>query len=204
MRFKNTIRIFVENFKNVYKILLYKLIVGLIAGALLCALILPEAVHIFSSTEWKTLLHDVSQFFFTLIPGHEGSFETMKDTLLNDSLPAFGAYVWTRAGELIGISIGCVVIYLLSRFAETICYFAIGDTLDDRMQTYGEMTFSSSLVKNLGRASRYALAYVPFAFAFDVLIVGLSYLCLSTFKIFFGLFFAVIIIVILQALKMCL
>ncbi|MBQ8427831.1 MAG: hypothetical protein IJX18_01095, partial [Clostridia bacterium] len=66
----------------------------------------------------------------------------------------------------------------------------------------GEMTFSSSLVKNLGRASRYALIYVPFAFAFDVLMLGVAYLFLSAFKIFFGLFFSMIVIVLLQALKM--
>ena len=202
MRFRNTIHLLVENFKNVYKILLYKLIIGLVTGALLCALVLPEIVEIGGSTAWKNLSDGISKFFVALIPGNGGGFETAKDALLDTYLPQFGTYLLTRMGEIVWISIGGLFIYLLSRFAEIVCAFALGDTLDDRMQTYGEMTFSSSLVKNFGRASKYALIYVPFSFAFDLAMMALCYLCLSVFNIVFGLFFAVIVIAVVQALKL--
>ena len=39
MRFRNSIRLLMENFGNVYKMLLYKLVVGIIFAALSAALI---------------------------------------------------------------------------------------------------------------------------------------------------------------------
>lgn len=204
MRFRNTLRLWIENFKNIYKILLYKLIVVVVAGALLCLLILPEIITIGQSTFWQNLSNDFGEFLFTLTPGHEGDFEIAKNALLNESLPAFGSYLLARAGEIVGVAIGCVCVILFARFAETLCYFNVGDILDDRMQTYGDMPFSSAYVKNLGRASRYALVYVPITFAFDVAILALCYLLLSVLNVFFGLFFSMLVIVSLQSLKMSL
>ena len=202
MRFKNTINLFVENFKNVYKILLFKLIIALVAGALICALVLPEIYHIGDSAQWTTLSKDVKEFFFMLNPGHAGSFEEAAKIILNESLPAFGAFLLTRAGEIVWISVGCLAIFLLARFAETVCTFALGDTLDDKMQTYGNMTFSSSFVKNFGRASRYALWYAPYTLLFDVATFILCYLCLAFLNVILGLFLSAIIIALMQSLKL--
>ena len=202
MRFRNTLNLFVENFKNVYKILLFKLIIGLVAGALLCALILPEVYHIGESAQWAALSEDVKEFFFMLNPGHAGNFEGAAKAILNESLPAFGTFLLTRAGEIVWISVGCLAVLLVARFAETVCLFALGDTLDDKMQTYGNMTFSSSFVKNFGRASLYAFWYAPYTLLFDVATVALCYLCLSFLNVIFGLFISVIIIALVQSLKL--
>ncbi len=202
MRFKNTIRLFLENFKNVYKILLCKLVIGAVAAAILCSFMLPAVMQVRESVEWQTLKDAITDFIFVMFPGHEGDFATSKAILFNDALPAFGGYLWTKAGEIVGISIGLILVYLIARFAESVCYFSVADTLDDKMQMYGRMTFSSSLVKNFGRASKYSLVYVPLTFLFDLVIVGVCYLCLAAFKIFFGLFFSMILIVLLQSLKL--
>ena len=42
MRFRNSTRLLIENLKNVYKILLYKLAIAVVAIALSCALLLPN------------------------------------------------------------------------------------------------------------------------------------------------------------------
>ncbi len=202
MRFRNTINLFVENFKNVFKILLFKLIIGLVAGALLCALVLPEVYHIGESAQWIALSEDVKEFFFMLNPGHAGSFEVAAKAILNDSLPAFGAFLLSRAGEIVWISVGCLAIFLVARFAETVCLFALGDTLDDKMQTYGNMTFGSSFVKNFGRASRYAFWYAPYTLLFDLATFVLCYVCLSFINVLLGLFLSVIIIAVMQSIKL--
>ena len=51
MRFRNSTRLLTENFRNVYKILLYGLIVAVVAISLSSALILPNLLDILRSAE---------------------------------------------------------------------------------------------------------------------------------------------------------
>ena len=54
MRFRNSTRLLTENFRNVYKILLYGLIVAVVAISLSSALILPNLLDILRSAEVTT------------------------------------------------------------------------------------------------------------------------------------------------------
>ena len=56
MRFRNSTRLLIENFKNVYKILLYKLAIAVVAIALSCALLLPNLWDIVHSAEVTNLI----------------------------------------------------------------------------------------------------------------------------------------------------
>ena len=51
MRFRNSTRLLTENFRNVYKILLYGLIVAVVAISLSSALILPNLLDILRSDD---------------------------------------------------------------------------------------------------------------------------------------------------------
>ena len=42
MLFLNAVRLLLEGFKNVYKIMLYRLVIGLVAVALCSAMLLPQ------------------------------------------------------------------------------------------------------------------------------------------------------------------
>ena len=55
MRFRNSLRLLMENFKHVYKLLFSKLIITVVATALCCAFVLPELIEIFSSPEVQNL-----------------------------------------------------------------------------------------------------------------------------------------------------
>ena len=206
MRFRNSILLLIENFKNVYRILLYKLIIMLIGVALTSALLVPGLIEIFESAQFTALADGVEQFLLAFVPA-DGTGETLtaaKDALLGENglLAQFVSYVAGKSTGIIWSVIGCAVVYLLQRFADTLCYFAIGGILNDKMGAYAESSFSSVYVSNLGKASIYSLIYVPLVFAFDLLMWALVILVLSYIPILIALFFAATIIVVCQALKL--
>ena len=66
--------------------------------------------------------------------------------------------------QIVWSIVGCAAVYLLKRFADTLCYFSIGSILNDRMSTYAETPFASAYIRNLGKASVYSVVYVPIVF----------------------------------------
>jgi len=86
--------------------------------------------------------------------------------------------------------LGCVIVYLLQRFVNTLSHFAVGSILNDKMTTYSQTPFFTSFIANLGKATRYSLVYVPVVFLLDVATLVLCLLCIATMPILIGLFFA--------------
>ena len=204
MRFRNTFTLMTENFKNIPRVLLYKIVVGIVCTALYGVLILPQLAEIFSSVEWEHLLGDFRTLLAEFMPGHASgnSFEVLRDEIVNDSLPAFGGLVFTMAGEIIGRAIGCIVVYLAQRFLDTLCYFTVGKVINDRMTTYAETPFRQAYIENLAGATKYALAYVPIAFAFDVgMALVIAAICIFA-DVALSLFLSMTVIAVGQALKL--
>jgi len=75
MLFRNSIRLLMENFKGVYKILLYKIVVGLIVMALCSALILPEAIELAKSEPVQELLAGIKEFFHAFVSADKAMLE---------------------------------------------------------------------------------------------------------------------------------
>ena len=70
-----------ENFKNVYKILAYKFVIGLVASALCFVLVLPEINGIWYSGALQTLLSDVRDFFTAITDLDGERLSLIKDKL---------------------------------------------------------------------------------------------------------------------------
>ena len=208
MRFRNTLTLLMENFKNVWKVFLYKVVVGIVCAALYALLILPQVYAIAVSEEFLALVENVKLLFAEFMPGHntltmEG-FNALRDTIINESLPALSGVIVSMLGEIIGRTVLCVLVYLVQRFLDTICYCTVGRVTSDRMTTYAETPFWQAFVSNLGRSSRYALLYVPVAFLFDVGTAVLVILILAFVKPFMplALFVGMTAILVMQAVKL--
>ncbi len=204
MLFRNSIKLLMENFKGVYKILLYKFIVSLIAGALFAAMILPELIEIVNSVETQAFWLDIQAMFKAFFAANGSALETAKASIfgLDGTLNGVVKLILSKMTAIVLTAIGCVAVYLLKRFAETLCYFAVGSSLNDRMSAYAETPFTASYVQNLGKASRYALVYVPSVFLLDAVTVSLSFLVLTNLNIFPALFLTVTLVVIMQSAKL--
>lgn len=204
MRFRNSLRLLMENFKHVYRLFLSRLIIGLVATALCCAFVLPELIEIWNSAAVKGLVENLKDAFKALLVADHTALEGIKETLVGDngSLEQVAKLLASMRLEIILTVIGCAVVYLLKRFAETICYFTTGSMLNDKMSTYAETSYATAFVSNLGKASIYSLVYVPVVFVFDMIMLALVYLLLAYTTIVIGLFGGVTLIVLGQALKL--
>lgn len=206
MRFANSIRLLLENFKQNYKLLLYKLVMLLITGALYSAFLLPQLIEIGSKPEvqglWQNMQNVVKSFFtpeleepakyVEAIFGEGGSLKQVFDLLTTMRL------------ELFLVALGCVLVYLVKRFVDTLCYFTIGSIVNDKMSAYAETPFWTAFVANLGKASVYALVYVPLVFLFDVCMFAICALLLRFLPLLAALFLSVTLIAVGQSGKLAL
>ncbi len=204
MRFRNSLRLLMENFKHVYKLLIAKFVITLVATALCCAFVLPELIEIFTSVEVETLIEKLKEAFKVLFSADPDEMEIIKEELLGEAgaFRAVAHLITSMRTDIIWACVGCAVVYLLRRFAETVCHFTTGSMLNDKMSAYAETPFSTAFVANLGKACVYSVVYVPVIFLFDVIMITVAYLVLTNMPALVGCFFSMTIIVVCQALKL--
>lgn len=207
MLFKNGINLFIENFKNVYKVLLYKAILLVISFSLYSALLLPHVMQIFESSAMQELIHNAKELVYALFDGNSTAVHALHEQI-EASLRALFEFISSKTLKIILSVIGCVFVYLFTRFIDNLGYFSFGQILGDKMETYGDTPFASAYVKNLGRGSAYSAVYVLAAFLYDAIVVAgcyfLFFYLLSFLNIFISIFLSVTAIVIANALKLTL
>ena len=203
MLFRNSIRLLMENFKNVYKILLYKFVVAAVAGALCVAMILPQLLELINSAPMQDFISGVQSFFTALLAANAEQLSVVKEEIFGDNgaVHRLANLLLSRTTGIVLATIGCLVVYLVKKITDTLCYFAVGGVLNDRMSTYSETPLATAYVKNVGKACRYALVYVPVAFAFEAIALAFCYLAIRFVSILGALFLSVTVIVLAQALK---
>ena len=203
MLFRYSLRLLMENFKNVYKILLYKAIVGIVMTALCAALILPEIMEIWDNAITQELVKKLRELFAAFFSGDEQLIKTVKDAIFsaNGLVYQFGNYVLSRAKALVLATVGCIIIFLVKRFADTLCYFSVGSVINDKMGKFAETRLSMSYIENFKKACKYAVVYVPLAFLFDAISIVLVLLLLQNVNFLSALSLSVTLVVLLQCVK---
>ena len=177
MRFRNSLRLLMENFGNVYKMLLYKLAVTIIFAALSAALVVPRLVTILESAQWLEFVEYLKSFFKAVTSGDTQYLANFQQEFTgeNGAVQNLLAFLKDMLPSLVWAMMGVVFFYLLKRVADTLCHYTVGGMLNDRMSAYTETPFSGSFVKNLGKAFTYALVYVPLMFLYNVAMISLCY-----------------------------
>ena len=204
MRFSNSIRLLMEDFKQAFKLLAYRLIMSVIVIALCSAFVLPELREIVEADVTKDFIHNFKNIFLSLVEHDVNSPSHYVELVFgeNGNVKQLFNFIVSMKLELILVFFGCVLVYLLKRFVDTLVYFTVGSVINDKMSTYTDTPFFTAFVANLGKASKYALVYVPIGFAFDVGAILLSYVMLRFLPLMPALFLAMTIIVAMQSLKL--
>ena len=205
MRFTNSLRLLLENFKQVARLLVYKSITALVLLALCSALILPELWEIIEAPQTAELFSNVKNIFFSVIDHEQGKSPSFYvDAVFGEggSLNAFLGLLFSLRWQIVLVCIGCVLVYLLKRFADSLVHFSVGSTLNDKMATYADTSFSTAFVENLGKASAYAGLYVPVTFLTDAATLFVACIFLHFLPLGLALFLAMTLIVVVQALKL--
>lgn len=206
MLFRNSIRLLFENFKNTYKILLYQIVVSLISTALCCAMILPSLNDIMESWAMQEFITDCKSLFSAFFSANAEELSLAKQSLFgtDGTLATLGNFIYAKATPLILGTVGCAIVYLVKRVADTLCYFAVGSVLNDKMSAYASTPFKTAYLGNLDKALKYAVLYVPVVFLWDILTLGMIVLLFATVDLIPSLFFGMLVLVLMQAGKLTL
>ncbi len=119
MRFRNSLRLLMENFKHTYKLLWAKLIITLIASALCCAFLLPELNEFWNSAQVQNLVKIVKDFLSTVLSEGFSGIGNLKKEVTQAGKEVVDL-LSSSTLEIVLCLIGCVVVYFLKRFVETI------------------------------------------------------------------------------------
>lgn len=204
MLFRNAIRLLAENFKNVYKIALYKIIIALIATALCSAILLPQLIVVINSAPMQAFLSDVKDFFGAFFSVNAIKMQTAQESLLGDegTLRNVLQLILSKPMPIILSCIGCIFVYLIGKFFDAIGNYAIGGILNDKMSAYTDTGFFSAYVRDFGRACKYSVLYSLASFACEIISCVFIVLFLSTTYVLVAVFLSITVVVVLQSLKM--
>ena len=205
MRLRNSFRILTDDFSNAYKILLYRFITGVIGFSLAYVILTVNLRVIVDSgeiAELKRLLQEVAAAFISADAEYLQGFQVQFTAALKDLVALIGQ----NMSSIVGSVVGLCVIYLVSRFVNGLCTFAMGSVINDRMRLFTHAKFAPAYFSNLGKASLYQLVYVPLTFVYDVASVLICWFfffyLLSFLPLLLTVFLAVTALVCLQALKL--
>lgn len=204
MRFANSIRLLMENFKQVFKLLLYRLAIGVLVVALCSAFILPELKEIAGEPATQALVENFKKIFLSMVSHDHGSPSEHITAVFGEGghLKQFFDFILTMKTELLLVCIGCIVVYLLKRFVDSMVYFTVGSMLNDKMSTYTDTPFFTAFVANFAKAISYAALYAPVVFVMDVATIAVCFLLLRFLPLPAALFLSVTLIVVIQSCKL--
>lgn len=174
MRFRNAVHITIDNFSNVFKLLLYALITMGLGFCFVCLILKLGLSSILNSPELQEIKTLLLGFVRALISGDSEFLKGFSESI-SEALKSFVLLLGNESGSIIGAVIGVCLMYLLTRFVLGLAQFAFADNINDRARTLSRTKFYVSFTKNIGKAALYQVIYVPLSFLYDVGMFALSW-----------------------------
>ncbi len=168
MRFRHSVLITADQFPNVFKLLLYRIVSGIVFFSLTFVILRLGLAAIVQSAEFDAVKGLLGDFLRALTTGEVEELHNFQ-TVSHNVLVAFGQLVASKIGSIVGSVIGVSCIYLLSRFTNGLALFAVGTLINERMSVFARVSFQYSFFRNIGNAALYQVIYVPLAFVYDLI-----------------------------------
>ncbi len=205
MLFRNSRHLLIDNFGMGYKMLLYKLIIGLLTVSIALSFVIPNLQYIFESEELAAFLGTIGDFFSSLVSGDVEYLAQFEEKIAS-TLSALAALVTSKVSHIVVTAVGIIFTYILLRFLDTFGNYSFGCMLNEKMNSYAEISFFACAIKSFASGCLYAICYVLLSFAFDLALIFLCYLmffmALSFFPFVLTLFFSSALLFCGQALKL--
>jgi len=185
MNVKNSLKIAANEYNLIFKILLFDFIVFIVIFIISAAFLATEA------SEFIRQINDVHIF---------EKIQAVIDTILaGGSTEEAGAAVTEGFDEILEIFkvnstflnktfIVMAVVYLLMRFLLNLRSIPVADILNTRMSSNTKFGFTSNLISNIGKSSKFSLALIAVQLPVDILIFALLYLLTGPLFSVFGVF----------------
>ncbi|MBD5632339.1 MAG: hypothetical protein HDP34_03840 [Clostridia bacterium] len=206
MKFKHTFNVFVDNFSITYKQLLYRLIIGVICGAIIFAGLSPFIRGLLNSDSLNRVLGGIKNFLISLLNGDINDLGSISHKI-KEAYAEFLVLLETKTTQITLSIILLVAVYAVGKWFAGLGNYATAAVINDKMALRAESPFLSTLIKNLKEATLYNLIYVPLTIVYDALIgIAMFYFIFYLLKVFLPffvcLFLFVVVIVVANAFKM--
>lgn len=176
MIFKHAFHVFVDNFSAVYKQLLFRLVVLLVAGAICIAGVYPFIKELIDSSQFNTITNGVRGFITNLLNGNIGELQSLSEKVQK----AYAEFIELLNAKLTQVVCGgllLLLIIVIAKWFMGICNFATASIINDKMALRANQSLLGAAIKNLKVATVYNAIYVPLSVLYDVIIgVGMFYL----------------------------
>ncbi|MEG1806340.1 MAG: hypothetical protein RR327_08115 [Clostridia bacterium] len=177
MYLKQSIGVLVSNFSLCYKVLLYKVIVGLIIIAIAVAIFLPSFLPVFQDLEelgvinmCKEVFEKVATFKFV----GEESLAVSFDNILNLTSDV----LVNHANTLMTTYIGTAVLILIAFFLNSFSQVPTAEVLYGAMELQAKYYFTSSILTKSKISLTYSLLSMVLLLPIDIIIFGICALIL--------------------------
>lgn len=211
MRFRRSLDLTIGQFASVFKLLLYRIVVGAVFFSLSYLIVRYGLVRILESAEITAVKTTIETYIEALFSGNMAVLQEMPGRFA-DAIADFLRLLAGNIGSIAGAIVGVAIMYVIGRYLNGLALYALGGCIHDRMSAYSRTSFPSAYFRSLGNASLYQLVYVPIAFVYDVLSLLAcallffyipSFLRLwNVFTVLLSLSLSLALVICLQALKL--
>ena len=211
MRFRRSLNLAIGHFSSVFKLLLYRLVTGVVFFSLSYVILRYGLVRIVESAELGHIYATAGDYFHALITADAAALQSLPAEF-SLAVKAFWSLLAENIGSIAGAVVGVMIMYVLGRYLNGLALYAFGGSIHDRMSYFSRTSFASSYFKRIGKASLYQLVYVPIAFVYDVLSVLACVLLFfyipsllanwSVLSVLLSLSLSLVLVICLQALKL--
>lgn len=208
MKFKHTFHVFVDNFSVIYKQLLYRLVLFVIAAVIGISVLAPFIIEFVNSEALNSLITGIKTFTLDLLDGEVELLATASESIV----VAFDQVLHllqTKVTEIILMGLLIIALYIVERWFEGLGNYTTAVIINDKMALRTKSAFLRTLISHFKEAALYNLIYVPLSIVYD-LIIAIALLTILFFMMkgiqFFlvSLFIFALIMILAIAFKMTL
>lgn len=200
MFIKNTFKIMLSAFSNVWKILLYKTVIILAAFGLIFGLVMPTVFTVLNAISQTGIFENIKNLISAFFSRAEGFSEVV--TALKESIEASSITLKNYADRLFITYIILFCIFLFAAIISSLSKLALTDVVNGEMSSVAKYRFMSRFVINLGKSLRLSLLsiFVVYpAYIILAVVVWAVFSFLFNYIGVFALFFAAITFILLLA-----
>lgn len=154
MSFRNALKLLLNNFSSVWKLLWYKLIVFAIGASLIVAFVLPTVISIINSIAETGLIENAKNLVNEFLKREDlqPAIEALKD-----SFELSSKILGENAGRLAISYTSILAILILSNLISGLSNFAMSDVINSDMSANAKLPFLSRFIITLGKGVKYQL-----------------------------------------------
>lgn len=207
MKFKHTFHVFVDNFQVIYKQLVYRLVIGVIAALLSAACIYPFINGLMQSQAFTNLVEGIKNFALNFFKGEFTGLPDISQSV-KDAFEDLMVLFRTELGNLTITIILLVIVHIVEKWFSGMGNYAAAAVINDKMAMRAKSPFLATMIKNFKQAAIYNAIYVPLSVIYDGAISIAMFFLLyflvvhSVIPFFVALFLFVLILIVAISFKM--